>query len=246
MKGNFEGMTNEQLTIYERSKQLRVKVNSVITFPGMCFLSLSLSRSSYSICLFPRFYAICCLTFRNKIEWEKSVLLKSHASVIVPPAKRWENNGFFHLLKVSINVSYKKNFAFQFSSICFSIEVILCFFCPFGSCLTLDFSIIRTNDTSFLFSFFFHHMQSNVYVHLTNHFFVLRNCVQFRLCMQKWIIFFPLYRRYFCKSCIFSKLQRKNTKCFNIFFNLRIASGGGTCNTSYQQWHEFQKHTTIT
>lgn len=43
MKGNFEGMTNEQLTIYERSKQLRVKVNSVITFPGMCFLSLSLS-----------------------------------------------------------------------------------------------------------------------------------------------------------------------------------------------------------
>lgn len=140
----------------------------------------------------------------------------------------------------------KKNFAFQFSSICFSIVFNFVFLLPIRFLPDSRF-FYYSNQRHFIFVFiFFHHMQSNVYVHLTNHFFVLRNCVQFRLCMQKWIIFFPLYRRYFCKSCIFSKLQRKNTKCFNIFFNLRIASGGETCNTSYQQWHEFQKHTTIT
>lgn len=60
-------MTNEELTIYERSKQRRVKVNSVITFPGMCFFSSSLC--SFYFIITDGFYALQrCLTFRNKIE----------------------------------------------------------------------------------------------------------------------------------------------------------------------------------
>lgn len=140
----------------------------------------------------------------------------------------------------------KKTSRFNFPRFAFQLKLFCVSFAHSVLAWLSIFLLFEPTTLRFCFHFFFHHMQSNVYVHLTNHFFVLRNCVQFRLCMQKWIIFFPLYRRYFCKSCIFSKLQRKNTKCFNIFFNLRIASGGGTCNTSYQQWHEFQKHTTIT
>lgn len=72
--------------------------------------------------------------------------------------------------------------------------------------------------------FFHHHMQSNVYVHLTNHFFLL--CAP-QLCSVPPVhagvnnLLLLLYRRYFCKSCIFLKVQRKkNWQNVSIFFSI--------------------------
>lgn len=104
-----------------------VKVNFVITFSRHVFFSIYVAVSLSPLYSFSIFYAISrwCLTSRNKNRWEWKKTLRTLLNSHAREAKRWENNGFFHLLlKVSINVPFGKKTFLQFSSICFSIEVI--------------------------------------------------------------------------------------------------------------------------